>query len=412
MESLKLSLDSQKILNEHLRELDIAHDTISINGTSRPGENFCGIINYITVNSQKPLHLVIKTAPDNPIIRKAYPIHEMYETEQHFYTYILPELSKLQKEHKIQHPFISLPKLYKANLEEGKEVIVLEDMTKSGFETKNLLKTVDYDHAVCVIRQYGRLHALSFALKVYKPNIFEKIKRNTSTHILERFNYDETRLANYKQRMDAILKCVDKNEDKVAYETFLKFSEQIVNVIKKVVNTDRAGEHAVLTHCDGWISNFMFKYENSSVPTSVCFLDWQLAHFGSPALDLSFFIFACTSEAFRKNHYKDLIQEYYKSLSKSLAEFGLEAETIFPFTVLEEHLKKFSAYGLFMCLLVLNVTLLQGKGVPGTLSTQLKMGSAGIPQPPDAEDYKLYCSRMRGILLDFANFGFEVEFTT
>jgi hypothetical protein len=64
-------------------------------------------------------------------------------------------------------------------------------------------------------------------------------------------------------------------------------------------------------------------------------IDFQLARYCSPALDISFFIYSCTSEELRDKHYDDLLKVYHDSLSEIIRDFGSNPDYLFPFSALE-----------------------------------------------------------------------------
>lgn len=73
--------------------------------------------------------------------------------------------------------------------------------------------------------------------------------------------------------------------------------------------TRETGPVSVICHGDLWTPNFLFK--NNSDPTidlDVKVIDFQMARFASPATDLSFFIYACTEQDIREQHFDELIE--------------------------------------------------------------------------------------------------------
>lgn len=105
-------------------------------------------------------------------------------------------------------------------------------------------------------------------------------------------------------------------------------------------------KYSVLSHGDCWIPNFLFKYnKDGSQPIAAKMIDFQLARFASPALDISFFIYSCTEQELRENHYDDLLKAYHKSAAELIRSFGLDPEEIFPYSGLMEEMNKFGQFG-------------------------------------------------------------------
>lgn len=73
-------------------------------------------------------------------------------------------------------------------------------------------------------------------------------------------------------------------------------------------------------------------------------LDFQISNVSSPVVDLSYFIYAVSSEE-ELDHFAELLRTYHESLSDYLVQMDCDPEQIFPYSDLELHWKKYSAYG-------------------------------------------------------------------
>lgn len=96
--------------------------------------------------------------------------------------------------------------------------------------------------------------------------------------------------------------------------------------------------------------NFLFKYASdpslaSCVPIQVKMIDFQLARLCSSALDISFFIYSCTTQQLRTDHFADMIQCYYEGVQQILRQFHLDASKVFPLSELQNELKLFGKFG-------------------------------------------------------------------
>lgn len=102
---------------------------------------------------------------------------------------------------------------------------------------------------------------------------------------------------------------------------------------------------AVLCHGDCWTNNFLFQYtQDGSISEvrrdyikesykckkitrdwfllifKVSMVDFQLARYGSPALDLVSLLYCCTSVELRKQYLPELLEEYYDSIVNVLTQ--------------------------------------------------------------------------------------------
>ena len=60
----------------------------------------------------------------------------------------------------------------------------------------------------------------------------------------------------------------------------------------------------------------------------VCLVDFQLARYGSPALDIVNLLYCCTSHEMRQKNMSHLLSEYHASLSWSLRELTQDADDL------------------------------------------------------------------------------------
>ena len=144
---------------------------------------------------------------------------------------------------------------------------------------------------------------------------------------------------------------------------------------------------------------------NPSVPTQVCLLDWQLARYGSPALDLSFFLFICTDKKLRDRHYDDLLKMYYYSLCLRLAELGTDPRKVISYEAVQSELRTCAIFGLNMALPILYVLTSEAEDIPdwecyGECDDGLKM------MDYSSRNEEMYNRRVRDIVTDFAEKGY------
>jgi len=258
------------------------------------------------------------------------------------------------------------------------------------------------------MKEYGKFHALSYALQDQKPEIFKELCNNTEETFFSHMKNDEMHKG-IQQQSEKALNALDPVKHKVAYEKFKNFRSAMIDLLHEAVKAKPAGKYAVIGHGDCWVNNMLFKYGNSAkpqCPTEMCFLDWQLSRLGSPALDLSYFIFTATDKNLRDQHYDHLIQEYYDSLSSFLRKLGSDPDKILPFNVLQEHLKKFSVYGLYMAVMLLFIMTSEVEEIPDIHNISDSEDIMSKFQY-DSKNMEKYNERIRGVILDFVRLGYD-----
>ncbi|KAF5274132.1 hypothetical protein FQR65_LT04530 [Abscondita terminalis] len=335
-----------KILKEHGMS-----GTISMKGRQplKPGANWLGQILEIEAvggnpqNQEKTLIFIAKMAPTIKLYRDFFPIRLIYEREIYMYNTIIPEFLKVQKQLNVMNFFAPFVHCYATNFEEEQEIVLLENMFTLGYRSIGQHLPVDYQHASLIMKACGKLHALSFVIKDHKPELFEEMRNNTKEifmssglreSFLELIMKLGTKVLNYLEKDSKVYK---------AFETLLKHSSFFIDIPQCKAD----GEYAVIAHGDYEIRNMLFKYEDKvddSSPTDLCLLDWQLSVFANPMVDVSIFIWICTDQKLRDQHYFDLIESYYDSFSSFLLELGGDLEKSYPRTVFDKHLKQYSAF--------------------------------------------------------------------
>lgn len=83
---------------------------------------------------------------------------------------------------------------------------------------------------------------------------------------------------------------------------------------------------------------------------------------GSPAIDVSHFIYCCANTKKLKN-VDTLLKIYYNSFETTLAKLGLNANDCFSYQKLIEHWKKYSKFGLFLSCFVVKFSLCESDEV-------------------------------------------------
>jgi hypothetical protein len=118
---------------ENLR--DIAVNEI---GTSEKGDGYMGDIIFASVSgktedqSTKEYDLVLKCSKQSQALRENRQMILIYLNEIFMYDHVLPTFLKFQEDKGIKDPFNSVPKCYGSFKGENIEVIVLENLKKSG----------------------------------------------------------------------------------------------------------------------------------------------------------------------------------------------------------------------------------------------------------------------------------------
>lgn len=77
-----------------------------------------------------------------------------------------------------------------------------------------------------------------------------------------------------------------------------------------------------------------------------------------------YYIFCCTQETLRARHYDTFMHIYHGSLSDFLRKLGSDPEKLFPYSALQDQLKRFGKFGLLLSLTILQALIVNAEDVP------------------------------------------------
>ncbi|XP_062551782.1 uncharacterized protein LOC134217041 [Armigeres subalbatus] len=254
----------------------------------------------------------------------------LFKREVFFYREILPAFYEFQTEKGVSREsgagFYGVPKCYLAHCDteknEPEAAIILEYDENYEKWDWDKLKPIDLDHSKVLMEQLGRLHALSFAMKSQKPELFEKftlkdaLVGNDDLVTLMRESYDRA-LTTMRTRFAAEQDTIQLIKDKVFREL--------------TTGSETNEPYCVVSHGDCWINNLIYKHDENNAATNVVLTDWQSSRYASPLLDLGYFFFICVGAQFRKDHLDNLLQHYHNALKILLDRLGGDTAVQFPF---------------------------------------------------------------------------------
>ncbi|KAK4884224.1 hypothetical protein RN001_000495 [Aquatica leii] len=400
-----------KCLQDIITKLQINNCSVNIKKKVDYGENHLGVIVNVQISNEEGqvVNMVIKNAPKSAMYRDFFPIHNVFLRENFMYSKALKEFTKFQNNKNVKCTFGYFPKLYGAVLDLDNEAIILEDVNELEYKNMKREDPINYAHALLVVQELGKFHAISFAMKDQNKELFDELSQNTVDSHFTQFGQKGSVKNCYENWAKAASISLHKFQEKSIYDKINALKSDFYNILCDIVSPEICKDYAVICHGDVWVGNLLFKYLSNGQPESVCFLDWQISRYGSPVLDLSQFLFTCTDKSLRDQHYEDLIKAYYKSLCNFLQQLGSDPNTLFPEEVLQQHLRKFSVFGLIMAMQVTWLTL----NVPKDDFYDIDAATTGDIDKvvdnfnkPNTEKYNL---RIRDIILDYFKFGYDLQ---
>ncbi|KAJ3658377.1 hypothetical protein Zmor_010117 [Zophobas morio] len=286
------------------------------------GENYGSLMLSVDITVQnaygtEEIHTVAKMIPPNEFIQKIFNTQTTFKNEIAFYNNVVPVLHEFQREQGMDELVDFFPKYYggRINLSgdpsvvDSDAVLLLENLKIAGY--KNFERTLgfDLDTSKLIVADLAHLHAVPLALKLKKPDVFEtKVKKYTAPFNVQRPP------ASY-QKLFAVIDKID--ELKI-------FKKRIQEALDNSLPQKEVREpFATFVHQDCWVNNTMVKVEKGrSVKNKL--VDFQICDYGSPAVDLIFFLFSSVQNNVLENHYDDLVRYYHQTFTSILQKLKCE----------------------------------------------------------------------------------------
>ena len=137
-------------------------------------------------------------------------------------------------------------------------------------------------------------------------------------------------------------------------------------------------------------------------------IDYQQAKNFSPVYDLLYLIFNCTDHETRVKCFYDWIDHYHSELDKSLANFGLKANYVYPRDQLDADLKRYGKLGFAAAILMsgtMTVNAAEAAKLKDVIGTGKMEDMAGAMGNLHADTMVLFKRRLIGLIDSFKLFG-------
>ncbi|KOC58860.1 hypothetical protein WH47_01384 [Habropoda laboriosa] len=307
----------RKFSVENVKILENTCCCISDVGTNFLSDLYEASIRYAIISNngetkyEGSVSAIIKTEPSNEISRDIVRKQDLFAIELKFLRDVLPRIRETVD--------CQLgPSLWYGST--NPHVLVMENLKERGFIMKDRQKGLSFEHCCLAIERIAKLHAGSVAVNEKNPEIMEHFKNGgiVSTKCPVTFSklmeVSLVRIGNQiKQWSDE--RCV-RAADKI-----IKLSETILPRCMDVYKYD-FDEFCVLNHGDSWINNMMFVENEKGQPIDFLLVDYQMAVYTSPAIDLLYFLNICPEYDIKYDKddyflkiYLDTLEETMKSIS-------------------------------------------------------------------------------------------------
>ncbi|XP_065365169.1 uncharacterized protein LOC135958214 [Calliphora vicina] len=350
---------------------------------------------------EKERLLFVKFMRGDTDFRESSKSYTQYGNEIYTYNTVLPLYEKLLKDMKITSINVKqlVPPIYIAKFgyiqglsctpNDREAALVMENLKPLGYQLGPRLQ-LKRDHLIAMCQPLGKFHAMSYAVKALNPSQFASLKKgiidfpfineedpndvhNNVYRYLHRHAFDRlfefydrkinSNLFNKKSAKDLkLIKCLNKLREKYNQQP----SRLQENLRIKVNDREEDKYFAAILHGDYNRNNVLFKYKSKAdknaqqLVEDIKMIDFQQLRYGSPALDLSFFMYFNTDETERYEIWQDLLKTYHNTMfstlsiilnasSKSKQEISAILQH-YSFEKFQKHFSRFAFFGVMICL--------------------------------------------------------------
>lgn len=287
-----------------------------------------------------------------------------FMNEVFVYKNVIPMfLAKLQtKFRKIEKdlwcPLVYLTEIGKyPDLSDATETILaMENLTEKGYVLGPRINLTT-EELTLMTRAIAQYHACTYALRINNDPDLEKMIDGIIPYTFENKSGGSSWInRRYSSALERIFTYVDNNPEELDNEIFgrnfkflkKKFGTAPLKLMERFLRLDNV--FSVILHGDYNRNNVLFKYEQNTA-VDLRFIDFQEVKYGSPAIDLSFFMYMNIHPSLFENGLNEkLVYLYHENLIKSLCEL-LDCEqqdvrlSTYSWDNFYEHYKQFAFYG-------------------------------------------------------------------
>lgn len=244
--------------------------TIKLDDSSTLGEGFIAAILRLTLVGRREvrtnvfqsdqLPLICKLLPENAKRRQHFSTVKLFEREAYFYNTIVPELMRFQQDKGLNETngFYALPKCYAATADTDRDqfYIVMDDLKVQEYVLWNKEKTISVEAVRLTMVAFGRLHALSFALRDQQPERFAQFE-NMNDILLEMTK----QTAHQKFFAASIQLALNTLIAAEHLEVMGQVKAKWQQAWQQCLSSGVAGRFAVISQGDSWNNNMLFQID-------------------------------------------------------------------------------------------------------------------------------------------------------
>ncbi|KAJ8728880.1 hypothetical protein PYW07_006576 [Mythimna separata] len=393
-----------EFINKVIQEQDLKVTKVVFSPVGQAGDNFVANVKRINIEGENgSLKMIVKIASGFEMLRQMTNTEIMFQNEITMYTEVLPKLVQFQKAAGVpEEEQLKYAKCYGCLNEVPNELVILEDLKELDFTMLNKFESLSDECVRSVLKNFALIHSLSYVLKKKEPETFELYK-NKLINIWLVIAQNEEMMGSMQKFEDELISVFDGQAHAI-------LKNKLVNAFKMAIKFSKTTDKcSVIQQGDAWTNNIMFKFLGDDSVQSIM-IDYQASKADSPVLDLLYMIFNCTDHETRSKNYYDWLDYYHTELDKSLSNFGLKANYVYPRDQLDADLKRYGNYMFGLSLMLANVLMRDSNEASKLKEAQQNsnldelMDTMKMEDMPDATMTR-FKKRVTGLIDSFTEFG-------
>lgn len=257
-----------ELLNKIATQEGFTDYSFDVSTGSNHGDGFLAIIKRVVISGTRngkidKLSLICKLMPTSQARREQFDSDAVFIREAFMYNEVLPTFTAFQKEKGLstEDGFSEFPKCYgtmddKAN---DRFVIIMEDLKAIGYQLFDKFRAADFNHVKLFAESLGKFHAVSFALKDQRPEVFAKFKDLKDVFVQQVVDKPEAMVPMFHFFFDKSIAAF-KPEEEVEIKALTKLKETVVDELLRTGSAEASEPFAIVNHGDCWNNNMMYLY--------------------------------------------------------------------------------------------------------------------------------------------------------
>lgn len=389
----------QGVLRQSEADPDLAVVSVESTPACAVGDNFMSAVTRLVVSvetvkrySTKKCFLMKRQLASRQK-REAMRCDPAFRNEASAYQVVVPALEHFSN---VRLPFPEC--LHATN-----ECLVLADLKQDGFRMANKKKGLNFLQASLALKELGKFHGTSLAMKLSDPKQFNKVKSGLLEFLfvpnsapgfgamLE--NALNVAIFSLKNRCDR-----DKTEINPIINKLEHLRGSLFQKLFQIVCPK--GPLSLLCHGDFYVNNMLFRDNEMGIPEEVAFVDLQGLRHSTPATDILCFFGTSLENGLLLSQHNTLFEIYYQGLSEEMLRSAPNAEKI-SLEMIKEEVKNNALYGLVMGFLVMQAVTLR----PDSVDTNKE---PGIPTVEETLEYVSldFFDRIADLAVTFEKLGY------